>query len=72
MPCDGAGTGDLDAGALDIGQFLDTSKNPPGRAYEDTPVPPKQRNMANAATAKAQPAGAPAAVDLDSITVRPS
>ena len=30
MPCDGAGTGDLATGALDIGRFLDTSKNPDG------------------------------------------
>jgi hypothetical protein len=28
MPCTGAGTGDLTVGALDIRQFLDTSKNP--------------------------------------------
>ena len=45
MPCDGAGTGDLTTGALDIGQFLDTSKNPPGLPYKQTPVPAKQRNM---------------------------
>ena len=30
MPCDGTGTGDLATGAVDIGQFLDTSGNPKG------------------------------------------
>ena len=39
--------------------------------YKDTPVPPKQPNMANASTAKARPAGTPPKVDLASIT-RPS
>ena len=47
------------------------SKNPAGRDYEDTPVPPKQRNMANPSKAKARAAGTPPTVDLDSIT-RPS
>ena len=48
MPCEGAGAGDPNDGALPIGRFLDTSNNPAGRDYKDTPVPPKQRNMANA------------------------
>ncbi len=69
MPCDGAGTGDLATGAIDIGGFLDTSKNPEGRPYEKTPVPAKQRVMPNAATAKARPAGVPVAVDLAAIAV---
>jgi plastocyanin len=69
MPCEGAGTGDLATGALDIGRFLDTSKNPPGRSYRKTPVPGKQRNLARAARAPARPAGAPAAVDLATISV---
>ena len=71
MPCDAAGTGDANNGAIPIDQFLDTSNNPGGRDYKGTPLPPKQPNMAKAVTAKANPAGAPPAVDLASIT-RPS
>jgi hypothetical protein len=69
MPCTGAGTGDLATGALDIGKFLDTSKNPPGVPYRKTPVPGKQRTLPRAASAPARPAGAPAAVDLAAISV---
>ena len=69
MPCTGAGTGDLTAGALDIGQFLDTSKNPPGLPYKQTPVPAKQRNLVRAASAPARPAGAPARLDVAAISV---
>jgi plastocyanin len=69
-PCGGApGSGDLNAGALDIGKFLDTSANPPGQSYKVTPVPRKQRNLAKATTATARPAGAPAKVDLARIAV---
>ncbi len=48
-PCAGAGTGDLATGALDIGGFLDTSKNPKGRSYKETPAPKRQRTMPRAA-----------------------
>lgn len=68
-PCTGAGTGDLTAGALDIGSFLDTSKNPKGRSYKVTSIPGRQRNMPGATSAKARPAGAPAPVDLAAIRV---
>jgi plastocyanin len=69
-PCGGAaGSGDLSVGALDIGKFLDTSANPAGKSYQVTPVPPRQRNLAKAATARARPAGAPVQVDLARITV---
>ena len=71
MPCEGPSVGDAGAGALAIDRFFETEKNPAGRDYEDTPVPPKQRNMANPSKAKALPAGTPPTVDLDSIT-RPS
>ncbi len=67
MPCEGASVGDPNNGALPVDQFLDTAKNPPGRNYKVTPVPPKQQNMAKASTAKAQPAGAPPKIDVDSI-----
>jgi plastocyanin len=69
VPCSGAGTGDLSTGALDIGQFLDTSKNPKGVAYPRTPVPKRQANMPSATTARARPAGAPKAVDVAAIDV---
>ena len=69
-PCGGAaGTGDLTTGALDIAKFLDLSGNPAGRPYQKTPVPPKQRNLAKATTARARPAGTPITVDVDRITV---
>jgi hypothetical protein len=55
--------------ALDIARFLDTSGNPEGRPYRATPVPGKQPTMPRATLAKARPAGAPAPVDLASITV---
>ena len=71
MPCEGASVGDPNAGVLAVDQFFDTEKNPPGRNYKDTPIPPKQRNLANAAKAKAKPAGAPPIVDVNSI-IRPS
>jgi plastocyanin len=69
-PCGGAaGTGDLATGALDLAKFLDVSSNPPGRPYRKTPVAPKQRNMAKAATAAARPAGAPVTVDVATLRV---
>ena len=69
LPCTDAGTGDLATGALDIGQFLDTSKNPKGVPYRRTPVPGRQRSMPRAASSRAAPAGAPAPVDLTAIVV---
>lgn len=68
MPCEGVSVGDPNEGALAVDQFLDTAKNPPGRNYKDTPVPEQQQNMAKASAAKAQTAGAPPTVDVDSIT----
>ncbi|MFI5053319.1 MAG: right-handed parallel beta-helix repeat-containing protein, partial [Acidimicrobiia bacterium] len=69
-PCGGApGSGDPTAGALDLGKFLDTSANPPGTNYRETPVAPKQRNMAKAKSVRARPAGAPRKVDLAAIKV---
>lgn len=69
-PCGAAaGTGDLTTGAIDLGKFLDVSGNPPGKPYKKTPVAPKQRNMAKAATAKGRPAGAPVQVDVATLQV---
>jgi plastocyanin len=69
MPCDATGSGDFATGAVDIQQFLDTSKNAKGVGYKQSPVPQAQRNMPRASTAMAQPAGAPATVDLAAIQV---
>jgi len=68
-PCTGTGTGDLTTGAVDIGRFLDTSQNPPGRSYKETPVPKGQRTMPRANRAQARPAGVPVVVDLATIQV---
>jgi plastocyanin len=55
-PCTGTGTGDFSTGAVDIAPFLDSSKNPAGTPYQQTPVPKSQPNMRNPQTAKAVPA----------------
>jgi hypothetical protein len=55
-PCQGTGTGDFTTGAVDVAPFLDSSKNPPGTPYQNTPLPKKQPNMRNPRTAKAVPA----------------
>ena len=69
-PCTGTGSGDPNAGALDLGALLDPSKNPPGRSYRQTPRPPPQPSMPNAKSAKAQPASdVPLRVNLDAIRV---
>jgi hypothetical protein len=69
MPCDATGTGDFATGAVDIRQFLDTSQNAKGVAYQRSPIPRKQRNMPRASSAPARPAGAPVTVDLATIQV---
>ena len=54
-PCAGVGRGDPAAGAVDLGKFLDTSKNPKGRDYRKTPVPPTQQGMPRATSARPSP-----------------
>jgi plastocyanin len=69
-PCGGAaGSGDPSAGALDVGQFLDTAQNPPGTPSRLAPVAPRQRNLPRARVARARPAGAPVRIDLAAIRV---
>jgi plastocyanin len=68
MPCAGPSVGDPNAGALDVGQFLDTAGRLAGSNYQASPVPRDQQTMPRARTAAARPAGAPPKVDLDSIT----
>ncbi len=69
FPCSGAPTADPSVGALDLTKLLDASALPKGRTYDKTPVPGKQANMPRATKAKARPAGAPAPVDLATVTV---
>lgn len=66
-PCDGVPTGDPDAGALPLEQFLDVPRHPKGRAYRATPVPGRRPGRPNARTAVARPAGVPPAVNAASI-----
>lgn len=70
QPCVGPpGGGDPTAGALDIGRFLDPSANPPGTSPRRTPRPRRQRNLPQAATARARPAGAPLAIAVGTIAL---
>ena len=68
-PCEGTGTGDPKAGALDLAALIATVR-PPSGDYKVTPVPAAQPNMPDADTAPARPAvDVPMAVDLAAITV---
>ncbi|MET0628967.1 MAG: cupredoxin domain-containing protein [Acidimicrobiia bacterium] len=71
LPCGAPATADPAAapGGLDVATFLDVDKNPPGTPYKQTPVPPKQPNMAKAKRAKARTAGAPVIPTLESLVV---
>lgn len=71
-PCDGEGSGgDWNAGALDlIGLLGSPADAPPEDAYRNTPIPPAQPNMPDAATAPAAPAtNVPMKVDVAAITL---
>jgi hypothetical protein len=70
-PCDGTGSGDWNANALDLLGLLGTpAEAPPEDAYKTTPEPGEQPNMPDAESAPARPArDVPAQVDLASITV---
>jgi hypothetical protein len=69
-PCDGAGSGDWNAGALDLlGLFTQPAAAPPKDAYTTAPEPPAQENMPNARTKPAERYEGPAKPDLDAIEV---
>ena len=70
-PCDGTGSGDWNANALDLLGLLGTpAEAPPEDAYKTTPEPGEQPNMPDAESAPARPArDVPAQVDLAAITV---
>ncbi|MCU0267281.1 MAG: right-handed parallel beta-helix repeat-containing protein [Acidimicrobiales bacterium] len=68
-PCEGTGSGDWNAGALDLLAYVEDER-PPAGDYKTQPVPPEQPDMPDAATAPARPAtDVPFPVDLDAITV---
>ncbi|MCZ7527308.1 MAG: right-handed parallel beta-helix repeat-containing protein [Acidimicrobiia bacterium] len=69
MPCEGAGSGDPEAGAADVEAVLGAT-HPKGKPWQESPIPPDQPNMPDAATAEPRPAtDVPMRVDLASITV---
>ncbi len=70
-PCEGTGSGDWNAGALDLlGLLGQPAEAPPKDTYKSTPVPEPQENMPDAETAPARPAtDVPYAVDVASIEV---
>ncbi len=69
-PCDGTGSGDWNAGVLDlVGVFLDIPAQPPANRWKTTPVPPAQRNMPGSTTAKPKPFRGPSKLDLAAIQV---
>jgi len=73
-PCEGTGSGDWNAGALDLVSLI-ASERPPAGDYMTQPVPPEQPSMPDAETAPVTPAPTgPPTIDLDAITVpeRPS
>jgi Right handed beta helix region len=69
-PCTGTGSGDWNAGALDLAVLI-ASTHPPSKDYKTaSPVPPDQPNMPDATTAPARPATHPfKAPDVDAIQV---
>ena len=68
-PCEGKGSGDWTAGALDLASLIAT-KHPPSQDYRTSPVPGPQENMPHAEDAPARPATHPfEKPDVDSISV---
>jgi hypothetical protein len=72
-PCGATGSGDWDAGALNVLAWLDeVATRPPSVDFKDAVLPPKPvlDNMPDAATAPARPAGPLVTeIDLDAIVV---
>ena len=69
-PCDGTGSGDWSAGALDLlGLFGQPAEEPPDDTYQTTPEPPEQENMPDARTKPAERFEGPVVPDIDAIVV---
>ncbi|HEY3141081.1 MAG TPA: right-handed parallel beta-helix repeat-containing protein [Acidimicrobiales bacterium] len=69
MPCEGTGTGDRNAGALDIGKLADMATKHAAGDYKTQPEPPEQDTMPDADSAPWDKAGDPPQIDLDAIEV---
>jgi hypothetical protein len=69
MPCEGEGTGDREAGKLDLTVLADPSTKPEAKDYKTMPEPEAQESMPDADSAAWEPAGSPREVDLDAIEV---
>lgn len=73
FPCTGTPAAlDTLKGRADLAPYLDTSKNPKGKPYQEQPEPAAQPNMPDALTAPAVPAKAgvvPLKIDLAAIKV---
>jgi hypothetical protein len=67
-PCEGEGSGDWTAGAIDLVALM-TAVAPPSGDYKTTPVPGAQENMPDADSAPAAPFDGPPEIDLDAIEV---
>ena len=68
-PCSGTGSGSWTDGELDLVTLI-ASKRPPAGDYKTQPLPPKQPNMPNAATAPAKPmTSSPKKPDIAAIKV---
>jgi Right handed beta helix region len=69
MPCEGEGSGDREAGALDLAVLADLSTKPESKDYKTMPEPEAQESMPDADSAAWEPAGPPPEVDLAAIEV---
>jgi hypothetical protein len=67
-PCEGEGKGDFSDHPLEVLKLIERT-TPPSGDYKTQPAPPAQKNMPNAATAKAVPAGSPPKFDVDAVKV---
>jgi hypothetical protein len=71
-PCTGTGTGDWNAGVLDlVGVFLNTPAKPPADRWKTMPVPGPQTTMPGSPTAPPKPFRGPTAPDVAAIQVPP-
>jgi plastocyanin len=67
-PCDGTGTGDWTAGALNLGELIAAERPPPGD-FRTQPIPPPQEGMDDPEGAPFAPFTEPEPVDVDAIAV---
>jgi hypothetical protein len=69
-PCEGEGSGDFTAGAVDLAKLLATlPPAPPEDTFRETPVPGDQPNMPDPESTPAKRYDGPTAPDVDAIEV---